>query len=858
MQRRAAGSTLLITLFFISLISVLVVGFLSNMEMELGASHSHLDGVLAEVYAEAGLDTGLSGMAAALGTTNTAWISGPGRLAAFPTRTENGLGTMTGTNAVALSSGAAPGNAGPDEAAELNPSFLLRPRVGLVSPSGGSMRAGWIYVLKLGGTAANLPPYDPQNPVVGRYAYWVDDEGAKIDLNTAARRENGLSAYPAQPGNVALMVLPGLGLEQVEAVTNARAVRPFESVAETARLPGMERVVATNRFSLTAFNHAPERNMFGEARIVLTTRAGMTNGLSPLFLDILRSPDADPGSLQNLSPDGVNRTLSLLTNELARPQWPFLPPDRQAFGVKYQLSAAGRSGSDVLQMAVDIIDYVRSAESALPSIEPLRLDDETRGLPWSGTGGNRLGVGRAPRVAEIGAARDGASLVFKIRLYLPPIPPNGAGWSGIDLTAYRLEVVSSSLDAAALAPIAAGEVNDGAGPSVLAPGHYATITRRLSLATVPGSLKQLRVVLLDGAGGVVESAPSVDPIDALPVADSAAAIVSVSVDDPMANRQAGDFQPGTGNSFGRDGGSSRATLGSAPDPACRPAQDTGPDGKLALGYALPAPKGSAANPLGVVRSVGELGYLHTGVCSAHGVRGALIGTPWRTLRLQPQTTDDGARFIPDWAVLDLFVAPMGGEAPSPLVLVTNEVFHGTNAVVAGRVNVNADLGLNGADGASLTRPLPVAALIAGAVATAQIAGGGELGMPLSSNAALSLAGNVAGRVLASTNLGGVAEAGVAYRVGNLDLYSSPGQLAEIKGIADGGESSEELLREILPLATARGDVFTLYAVGQSLSQDRQGRVHVQGERRLRQTVERYQDGEGNNRFRTVDSRILTP
>ena len=93
--------------------------------------------------------------------------------------------------------------------------------------------------------------------------------------------------------------------------------------------------------------------------------------------------------------------------------------------------------------------------------------------------------------------------------------------------------------------------------------------------------------------------------------------------------------------------------------------------------------------------------------------------------------------------------------------------------------------------------------------------------------------------------------------GYTDGYYSPGEIVEIAGIADGGESSEQLVREMGGLVTARGDVFTVFSVGQSLKQTPSGSIVVTGEQRLQAMIERYSDTNGIH-FSPVYYRKLSP
>ncbi len=108
-------------------------------------------------------------------------------------------------------------------------------------------------------------------PIVGRYAFWVDDEGAKINVNTA----DGTDKYTTNslgigtPSEVSLELLfggtPGTALTK-QVVQMART-NGFSSSREIVRAPGVTNAVLTdNVFSLTAYSRSPELNVFGQPR----------------------------------------------------------------------------------------------------------------------------------------------------------------------------------------------------------------------------------------------------------------------------------------------------------------------------------------------------------------------------------------------------------------------------------------------------------------------------------------------------------------------------------------------------------------------------------------------------------------
>ena len=108
-----------------------------------------------------------------------------------------------------------------------------------------------------------------------------------------------------------------------------------------------------------------------------------------------------------------------------------------------------------------------------------------------------------------------------------------------------------------------------------------------------------------------------------------------------------------------------------------------------------------------------------------------------------------------------------------------------------------------------------------------------------------------------------AQHGTLYNYPN--AYISQGEVCEIAGVADGGEQSEELVRQIGSLTTARTGVFTIYSVGQALKQTPSGQLTITAEQRTQTMVERVSASVGTSGtnpavvdFRPVYYRSLTP
>ena len=156
-----------------------------------------------------------------------------------------------------------------------------------------------------------------------------------------------------------------------------------------------------------------------------------------------------------------------------------------------------------------------------------------------------------------------------------------------------------------------------------------------------------------------------------------------------------------------------------------------------------------------------------------------------TFHLQPTLPALATGMPPDWALLDLFVSPAYTNALT--------LYPPQPNTVGGLLNVNS--GLAFVNNPKIPRVLPTQALL-----------------KASGNAALLpavVATNIATMTLSASG-------GNNY---TFPQYLSPGELAEIKGVADGGESSEANLQGMVDQATAQTGAVRVYCVGQALKQN---------------------------------------
>ena len=879
-EKHSRSSALILALIFISLISVLTLGFLASIQTETFSAHSHLTGVQADVYADAGIDVAMSRLYSALSNPTNLWISEPGRIYTLVAGK-----ALTPANATMydLSSGA---ESLPDpylatNAVDLNPqtlegaNFLLTDPDGLATikasqMSGSSLYVRWIYQEQDGTLLPAFPAtFNPANPIVGRFAFWVDDESTKINVNTAWARTNlTASGNPPSEGDPSRIGLDGLDVSAAAAIHSYATTNHFNSIREVGRavsgLSAASTLTNQDQLSLSTYNHSPELNMFGEPRIMLTTQKKYADAANTTnFLDILNTENTDPGLQNSIKQSSLTTVVGILSKELTRSDWPFMQ-GQSFFGAA---ANGGKYNNQVTQMAINIIDYVRSAESTSPLVEPIRcaVGGTTLG------GGNFIGNSRRPLLTEVAlfipaAPSVGATtsvpatynITCMAKIYLPSDCPGAqADLTKISFGAYIYDYtrgpagnVGASSEAAINPSTEVSNIHGNA-LNVLLPGGYATITR----------VVQYKVTTM--AGSPASSSP--DPLYAnFSISSVNATVTSHRYQiTPLFEFTKGSqgTSPGVNSwqllsdprvsSLASDWTAAASTFNSPPtvsilkNPVGTPQQDIDASGLVTDGVLLPAPAGTILNPNGVVGSVGEIGFIHAGMDNNTGT-----ALPWRTVHLQPQSV---IGVLPDWAMMDLFTVPtfpVSAAANAPYI------YPNTNLALfvssGGKININNTIyPLVDATDSPLIRPPPLTALLFGATnymtTTNTIT---KTGTPPAANVIYTntLATAV---TLASNIVVGVpsAKGGVPYGTNivstGANLYFTPGAVTEVAGVADGsvtgssGEGSEALVRELASTAATRGSVFSIYSVGQALKQNpKDGTLIVLGERRKRLITER--------------------
>jgi len=950
------GVALLITLAFIALITVLMVAFSASMRIDRPAASSHLEKTRASIYAQNGVDRALATLNQFTSGSGNYWISQPGQLIASGTPSmalDIVVPLSSGTTGVSSMAGYPSPNI--NVTTWRDPvDHLITNRADASGASVVAMRPDWIYVTRDGAASQILqydgsatpaqyrwvanPDYRPDprtNPIVGRYAYWTDDESSKINYNLAWGRETTPANHnpPGHPTKIDLRALTGFSAPMADAVhgfitdtsqgINFEALNHgfFNTPGDARRVeltsPSVAAALKDNKFEVTHYNSDPDTTFFNEPRIVLTTLASRAGGRP--FLDIGITDPEKLGNSANMNVAKYKATVRMLVAYLKRSDWPMVSGTGSSFQSKYY---GGYEPSQqtirLTQLAINIIDYVRSKESPSKVVVPSRgliraadaaTGDFTLSTDTSNTNVDGLanpanaqsvfiGMSRTPRINEMGmwfkkVGTASYDPYLKVELFLP----RNYGITSIDLVdelygmyfAYYSQVglgppydPSGSLTKTFRFHDPASEPYIALSKNVLNAGDYVVVTWRqfpegstthANMNISPyGRLFGLRVALFQYANATTTT--NYTKVEMVPLLGNYAntayftgdpegtstdeeMISSLEVDDPRINTYGGekgiggDWIQNTKNTFGSP--NSRWSVGNAastvvPQPAPgEPQLDTDIHGNISEeSLYMPPPAGTTFtradgtmddNTLGMVTSVGELGYICTGMEST-----AKRGIPWRTFRLQASAQD--ATVVPDWALMDLFTVP-SSVSPAAAQIATP---YGN--AYGGRVNLNSKV-----EPFNMDRTVPLVAVLLGAAKNHSAT--------LSAEEAAELADNIYHRTLSPTN---AQISAFGKQFGYQAGYDSPGEMIEVKGIGDQGEGGEALVRDIANLVTARGNIFSVYSIGQSVKHTLEGKLIITGEQRLQSMLERYLDDPDDNpatanskvRFRPVYFRNLTP
>lgn len=418
------GVALVIVLSMLVLITVLVVSFTSNMRLERQVSHTVSEDERTKLVAEAALAHAVSILSTNIPQPappvqpvipqpspsilpfNGAypqpipvnWTVNPGLL--------NLITGPAGVTAVPLSSNPSASYVSNPADANLNQLQVTTNQYPIAS-TGEPMYVAWVPLLQNPASTASAT-----NPIVSRYAFWIDDENAKINVNTAYKKPSGMTWTDRTPGNIKedassptnttdyfplghpgsvnLDVFgPGYPTALLNALKTRGAARTPEIFKSAVTSGDAETLYQNNKFFLTATSRDPEFNVFGKSRLYMY--AGPTGqldtalggGMFQRFRDLF-APMYFHGN-ENSSTAAKDQTAMYytaanLSSIFARNDWPGMPAvsfvdkwDKDANGGAYTEAVAGDVGRrEADQVAWNIItmgslcDY--SYTSATPGV----------------------------------------------------------------------------------------------------------------------------------------------------------------------------------------------------------------------------------------------------------------------------------------------------------------------------------------------------------------------------------------------------------------------------------------------------------------------------------------------------------
>jgi hypothetical protein len=356
---KRSGAALILTLAILVIATILVVGFVSSMRTERQAAASMVNSKGSEIIAQAAVDHATSILDRNIPqpippggsiANPTNWIINPGLLT-----TVQGRNT---TVQIPLSSNPSAAYTATAQDAELNVP-LLSGSGHTVLPTSDSMRVAWVPVVR-------DPTISPSatNQITGRYAFWIDDESSKININTAYGKPANLnfskltpgtisvssSTYPlGHPSSVNLDVLgsidqPGLAaaVAQQGGLLSIDAIKPYVT-SGTA-----DAFMNSNRFFLTASSRVPDFNVFGKPRLYFLRSIASRQLGFPIF-QFFRDKDAPPyfpseENAQRADRHSLYYAASAISAYLNRSDWPGMPA--RSFVDKWGGNAAAQREAD--------------------------------------------------------------------------------------------------------------------------------------------------------------------------------------------------------------------------------------------------------------------------------------------------------------------------------------------------------------------------------------------------------------------------------------------------------------------------------------------------------------------------------
>jgi hypothetical protein len=374
------GVALILTLAIITLVTLLVIAFAVSMRVENAASKNFNDLIKTRELAKGAIDQAVATIRQA--TTRPAalnYVTFPGVIYDYDgaTTTRKPLYSQTAVGAPA-----------PDpfdlNDAVNNKMWITGKGGEFPATTASQFPVGWIYVAANGATTAAAGSTLPLNaPLVGRFAFWVDDEASKINLNIAGQVPAcvdalGICSDPLDVDLTRLLPNPFVFAADVESGgPYARATYPYTTIEEVKRANAgiTPNIFDANRFSTTVYsddayypnyNPADDLDAFGVQRRV-------TSALTEA-IDIKNTPGTNVCLYARLSD---NSTLGKIYSG-------------GTFATKYPV-VGGVDG--LKQLIANVIAYQHDPQNA---VDPQAFPPDGGGDPPA-----YLGLARTPYINEV-------------------------------------------------------------------------------------------------------------------------------------------------------------------------------------------------------------------------------------------------------------------------------------------------------------------------------------------------------------------------------------------------------------------------------------------------------------------------
>lgn len=208
------------------------------------------------------------------------------------------------------------------------------------------MAVAWVPVL-----ANPTAPAGTTNKIAGRYGFWMDDECAKVNANTACGKPTGLDFNKLTPGVIAVnsSIYPlghpssvnldifGSTLDLSALATDVKSrmgLTTIDEIKASVSSSDAKTFVDANKFDLTVQGRAPEFNVFGKSRLYFARSSTMPLGHP--FFQFFRDKDGPPyfPEAENyesiVQPNSGDRlalysAATAISNDLNRKDWPGMP-----------------------------------------------------------------------------------------------------------------------------------------------------------------------------------------------------------------------------------------------------------------------------------------------------------------------------------------------------------------------------------------------------------------------------------------------------------------------------------------------------------------------------------------------------